>query len=52
MREGLAGFAPVARDLGQHIGKRFTRAGRAHLRQALYMPGLVAIRFNADMKAR
>ena len=28
------------------------RAGRAHLRQALYMPALVAIRFNADMKAK
>ena len=48
----LAGLAPVARDSGQHSGKRFIRAGRAHLRQALYMPALVAIRFNADMKAK
>jgi transposase len=48
----LAGLAPVARDSGQHRGKRFIRAGRAHLRQALYMPALVAIRFNADMKAK
>ena len=36
----LAGLAPVARDSGQHSGKRFIRAGRAHLRQALYMPAL------------
>lgn len=48
----LAGLAPVARNSGQHSGKRFIRAGRAHLRQALYMPALVAIRFNADMKAK
>ena len=48
----LAGLAPVARDSGQHKGKRFIRAGRAHLRQALYMPALVAIRFNADLKAK
>ena len=48
----LAGLAPVARDSGQHSGKRFIRAGRAHLRQALYMPALVAIRFNADMKTK
>ena len=48
----LAGLAPIARDSGQHSGKRFIRAGRAHLRQALHMPALVAIRFNADMKAK
>ena len=48
----LAGLAPIARDSGQHSGKRFIRAGRAQLRQALYMPALVAIRFNAHMKAK
>jgi transposase len=48
----LAGLAPVARDSGQHSGKRFIRGGRANLRQALYMPALIAIRFNADMKAK
>ena len=47
----LAGLAPIARDSGQHQGKRFIRGGRAQLRQALYMPALVAIRFNSDMKA-
>ncbi len=48
----LAGLAPVARDSGQHRGKRFIRGGRASLRQALYMPALVAVRFNADLKAK
>jgi transposase len=48
----LAGLAPVARDSGQHRGKRFIRGGRAQLRQALYMPALVAVRFNADLKSK
>jgi transposase len=48
----LAGLAPVARDSGQHRGKRFIRGGRASLRQALYMPALVAVRFNSDLKAK
>jgi transposase len=48
----LAGLAPMARDSGQHRGKRFIRGGRAHLRQALYMPALVAVRFNPTMKAK
>jgi transposase len=48
----LAGLAPMARDSGQRNGKRFIRGGRSHLRQALYMPALVAVRFNAAMKAK
>lgn len=48
----LAGLAPVARDSGQRSGKRFIRGGRAQLRQALYMPALVAVRFDARMKAK
>jgi transposase len=47
----LAGLAPMARDSGQWKGKRFIRGGRAELRHALYMPALVAMRFNADLKA-
>lgn len=46
----LAGLAPQARDSGQHRGKRHIRGSRAILRQALYMPALVATRYNADMK--
>ena len=48
----LAGLAPQARDSGQFRGKRRIHGGRAILRQALYMPALVAARFNADMKAK
>jgi len=45
----LAGLAPVARQSGTWKGKSFIRGGRANLRQALYMPALVAIRFNEEM---
>jgi transposase len=48
----LAGLAPMARDSGQHRGKRRIRGGRSHLRQALYLPALVAVRFEAAMKAK
>lgn len=48
----LAGLAPIARDSGQHRGRRHIRGGRAILRQALYMPALVATRYNADMKTK
>ena len=48
----LAGLAPVARDSGASRGRRMIRGGRAHLRQALYMPALVAARFNPDLKAK
>jgi transposase len=48
----LAGLAPIAPDSGQHRGKRHIRGGRAQLRQALYMPALVATRFNPDMRAK
>ena len=51
MRASPAGLAPMGRDSGQRRGKRFIRGGRAHLRQALYMPALVAVRCNAGMKA-
>ena len=48
----LAGLAPIARDSGRWRGKRFICGGRAKLRHALYMPALVAIRFNPNMKAK
>lgn len=48
----LAGLAPMARDSGQWKGKRSIRGGRATLRQALYMPALVATRFNPDLKRK
>ncbi len=48
----LAGLAPIARQSGQWKGKSFIRGGRANVRQALYMPALVAARYNPDLKAR
>ena len=48
----LAGLAPVARQSGQWKGKSFIRGGRANVRQALYMPALVAARFNPDLKSK
>lgn len=48
----LAGLAPVARESGTSRGRRTIRGGRAHVRQALYMPALVAARFNPDLKAK
>ena len=47
----LAGLAPVTRQSGKRRGKAHIRGGRATLRQALYMPALVAARFNPDLKA-
>jgi transposase len=48
----LAGLAPMARDSGHFRGKRFIQGGRAQIRHALYMPAIVAIRWNADLKAK
>jgi transposase len=48
----LAGLAPVARDSGSSRGRRTIRGGRAHGRQALSMPTLVAARFTPDLKAK
>ncbi len=48
----LAGLAPVARQSGNWTGRAFIRGGRANVRQALYMPALVAIRFNPHLKAK
>nr|WP_246805456.1 transposase [Mesorhizobium mediterraneum] len=48
----LAGLAPVDRQSGKWKGRSFIRGGRAWLRQALYMPALVAIRFNQPLKAK
>jgi transposase len=48
----LAGLAPVARQSGKWIGRAFIRGGRANVRQALYMPALVAMRFNPELRAK
>ncbi len=48
----LAGLAPVARQSGTWTGRAFIRGGRANVRHALYMPALVAMRYNPDLKAK
>ena len=48
----LAGVVPYNRDSGQWKGKSFISGGRKPLRDALYMPALVAMRHNPDLKAK
>lgn len=48
----LAGLVPHSRESGQWKGKSFISGGRKPLRDALYMPALVAMRFNPDLKTK
>lgn len=48
----LAGLAPISRQSGTWIGRASIKGGRAQVRQSLYMPALVATRFNPDFKAK
>lgn len=48
----LAGLAPIARQSGSWTGRAFIRGGRSSVRRALFMPALVAARFNPDLKAK
>jgi transposase len=45
-------LAPITRQSGSWQGKSFIQGRPAPLRQALYMPALVAIRFNPPLKAK
>lgn len=47
----LAGVAPRNRDSGTMRGKRTTGGGRKSLRSALFMPTLVATRYNPAIQA-
>lgn len=47
----LVGVAPMNRDSGGAVGKRFIMGGRGGVRSVLYMATLVAIRFNTKIKA-
>ena len=42
----LVGVAPMNHDSGMYRGKRMIRGGRTDVRTALYMPALVATRYN------
>ncbi len=46
----LAGLAPVTRESGSWKGRSFIQGGRHPVRRLLYMPALVAIRCNPDLK--
>jgi transposase len=48
----LAGLAPMTRQSGQWRGKAFIQGGRKFLRDALYMPALVAARYNPDLQQK
>lgn len=48
----LAGLAPMTRSSGRWSGQARIEGGRKPLRDALYMPALVAARHNAPLKAK
>src|ERR1700758_5691127 len=48
----LAGLAPMSRQSGKRQGKERIQGGRALLRRAIYMPALVAKRYNTCSKAK
>ena len=48
----LAGLTPMTRQSGSWSGRARIRGGRRGLRNALYMPALVALRFNPDLKKK
>jgi transposase len=48
----LAGLAPISRQSGKWQGRERIQGGRPLLRRAIYMPALVATRFNAGLKAK
>ena len=47
----LAGLAPIDRQSGTYQAKARIRGGRSSIRQALFRPALVALRYNTDLKA-
>lgn len=47
----LVGVAPFACDSGRHRGARHIRGGRAHVRTALYLATLSAVRHDPRLKA-
>ena len=46
----MAGLAPMNRDSGKKKGHAFIQAGRKYARCSLYMPTIVAVRFNPVLK--
>jgi transposase len=48
----LAGLAPISKQSGKWQGKEHIQGGRASVRRAVYLPAVVATRFNPDLKAK
>lgn len=48
----LTGLAPMTQQSGKWRGKARIQGGRKPLRDALYMPALVAVKHNPDMRAK
>lgn len=48
----LAGLAPITRESGSWKGRSRIQGGRASLRCGLYMPALVALRINPDLRRK
>lgn len=48
----LTRLAPISRQSGKWQGKEQIRGGRPLLRRAIYMPALVAVRFNPALKTK
>ena len=48
----LAGLAPVTRESGNWKGYSFIQGGRHRVRTLLYMPAVVAIQHNPDLKRK
>lgn len=46
----LVGVAPMNSDSGSHRGVRFTRGGRANVRNVLFMSAQTAVRWNPALK--
>ena len=46
----LAGLAPMARDSGQHRGRRHIAEGRSKVRRVLYMAVVAGLRRNAGLR--
>ena len=48
----LAGLAPITRESGHWKGHSFIQGGRHRVRRLLFMPALVAVRHNPDLKRK
>ena len=48
----LAGLAPVTRESGNWKGRSFIQGGRHRVRRMLFMPAVVAVQHNPDLKRK